>query len=134
MTCEVDPECPPPNVHLGGMARQLLPENWWERVRSLLPVHPPPSRKGGRPWADDRSALRGIVFVLRTGLPWADVPAEVFGVSGVTCWRRLRDWMEAGVWDKVHPLLLEELGAQGRIDWSRAAIDSTSVPAKKGVH
>ena len=78
------------------MARKLLPNTLWGNVQYLQPSNPPSSRKGGRPLADDRLALRGILFVLRTGLPWEDVLAEVFGLSGMTCdgdasgteWRR----------------------------------------------
>jgi transposase len=76
--------------------------------------------------------LRGILFVLRTGVPWEWLPEEAFGVSGVTCWRRLRDWAQADVLQALQEALLDELGENGRIDWSRAAVDSFSVPAKKG--
>jgi transposase len=113
------------------MARELLPDALWERVKDLLPAHPP-HPKGGRPWRDDRAALRGILFVLKTGIQWEDLPGEVFGVCGMTCWRRLRDWSAAGVWEALQQRLMDELGAQGRIDWSRAAIDSSSVGAKRG--
>lgn len=114
-----------------GMKEQLVPGELWERMALLLPrrrAH----RKGGRPWADDRAALRGIFFVLRTGIAWRDLPAEVFGVSGVTCWRRLEEWTRAGVFRRLNEQLLDELGARGSIDWSRAAFDSGSVRAKSG--
>jgi transposase len=76
--------------------------------------------------------LRGIIFVLKTGIGWEDLPRDVFGCSGVTCWRRLRDWAALGVIDQLQQVLLEELGRQGHLDWTRAAVDSFSVPAKKG--
>jgi transposase len=73
--------------------------------------------------------LNGIVFVLRTGLRWRDLPAEMGCGSGVTCWRRLRDWQQAGVWDRLHELLLAELRGAGQIDLSRVIVDSSSVRA-----
>ena len=103
----------------------------WAAVAPLLPEEPP-KPKGGRPRCSDRDALRGIVFVLRSGIPWEMLPREVFGCSGMTCWRRLRDWQKAGVWDELHLILLERLHRAGELDWSRAAIDSASVAAKKG--
>jgi len=76
--------------------------------------------------------VTGILFVLRSGIPWEMLPQEMGCGSGMTCWRRLRDWNEAGVWHKLHQVLLEELNAASAIDWSRAALDASSVPAKKG--
>lgn len=120
-------------AQLEGMSRELVPDSFWRRIQPLLPPHPP-RPKGGRPPADDRACLRGIIFVLKTGIQWEELPREAFGVSGMTCWRRLRDWYEAGVWEALHRLLLEELEKQGRIDWSRASADSSSVRAfKKGL-
>ena len=109
--------------------RDLVSDELWATVERLLPEEPP-KPKGGRPRCSDRAALRGIVFVLRSGLPWEMLPREVFGCSGMTCWRRLRDWQLAGVWDGLHRVLLERLDRAGELDWSRAAIDSTSVGAK----
>lgn len=116
---------------VGRMKRELVPDSFWERIAPLLPRHPKRKRRG-RPWADDRACLRGILFVLKTGLAWEDLPADVFGVSGVTCWRRLHAWARAGVFRKLQHQLLDELGVRGRLDWSRAAFDSASVRAKKG--
>ncbi len=113
------------------MSKELVPDALWREVEPLLPPRPP-SRKGGRPAASDRDCLRGIVFVLKTGVPWHLLPREAFGVSGTTCWRRLRDWTEAGVWTKLHRRLLNRLAERGVIDLSAAAVDSASVRAVFG--
>jgi transposase len=113
------------------MSTPLLSDALWKEIAPLLPPEPP-KPKGGRPRISDRAALTGILFVLRTGCPWEAVPAELGCGSGVTCWRRLRDWQAAGVWARLHQRLLDRLGSRGRIDWSRASIDSASVPAKRG--
>lgn len=81
---------------------------------------------------DDRAALAGIVFVLKTGISWRELPREVFGCSGVTCWRRLRDWTEAGVFDAVHKLLLDQLRAPDQLDLDIAVVDGSHVRALKG--
>lgn len=81
---------------------------------------------------DDRAALTGIIFVLKSGIPWEMLPQEMGCGSGVTCWRRLKEWHEAGVWKKLHRVLLDRLGETEQIDWERASLDSASVPAKKG--
>ena len=113
------------------MARELVSDELWAVVAPLLPPRPP-RPKGGRPPIPDRQALRGILFVLRTGLPWEYLPAEMGCGSGMSCWRRLRDWQAAGVWSRLHHVLLDRLGAAGRIDWSRASLDAAAVPAQKG--
>ncbi len=115
----------------GTLAQPLLPDDLWAIVEPLLPVEPPKPR-GGRPRVPDRAALTGILFVLKSGIPWEMLPLEMGCGSGVTCWRRLRDWQEAGVWDRLHQTLLDRLGAADRIDWERACLDSASVPAKRG--
>jgi transposase len=91
-----------------------------------------PKPKGGRPRISDRAALGGIVFVLRTGCPWRLLPKDLGYGSGATCWRRLRDWQAAGVWARLHETLLNWLGDEAVIDWSRASLDSLSVRAKRG--
>ena len=108
----------------------MVSEELWEVIRPLLPAEPP-KPKGGRPRVPDRAVLAGIVYVLKSGIPWR-MMAKEFGCSGVTCWRRLRDWQEAGVWRRLWRVVLNRLGRAGRIDWSRASIDSASVAAKKG--
>lgn len=111
------------------MAKPLVPDDLWAAAEPLLPRERAKPR-GGRPRVPDRAALTGIVFVLTTGTPWEHLPAEMGCGSGMTCWRRLRDWQAAGVWARLHRLLLDRLEAAGRIRWDRAALDSTSVPAK----
>ena len=113
------------------MAKQLVSDELWAIVEPLLPEEPP-KPKGGRPRVPDRAALTGILFVLRTGIPWEYLPQEMGCGSGMTCWRRLRDWQRAGVWHRLHTTLLDRLGEADQIDWSRASIDSASVPAKGG--
>lgn len=113
------------------MAKPLLPDALWERIEPLLPAEPP-KPKGGRPRISDRAALTGILFVLKTGTPWEYLPKEMGCGSGMTCWRRLRDWHEAGVWKKIWRVLLDELGEADLIDWSTSALDSCSVRAVFG--
>lgn len=113
------------------MRRLLVTDELWAVLAPLLPPEPP-KPKGGRPRCDDRVALGGIIFVLRSGIPWEMLPREL-GCSGMTCWRRLRDWQEAGVWTRLHRVLLERLSDAGHLDWSRASLDSASVAAKRGV-
>lgn len=113
------------------MAKELLPDDLLAEIVALIP--PDPLRpKGGRPPVPAKAALRGIMFVLITGIPWEYLPREFAGCSGMTCWRRLRDWHKAGVWTSLHRRLLDKLNTAGAIDWSRASADSSSVPAKRG--
>jgi transposase len=110
----------------------LINHRLWELIEPLLPL-PKPSKTGaGRPRLPDRAALNGILFVLRTGIPWEDLPQELGFGSGMTCWRRLREWQTAGVWHRLHLLLLAELRGAGQLDFSRAALDSASVPSPRG--
>jgi transposase len=113
------------------MAKPLVPDALWERIEPLLPTERPKPR-GGRPPKPDRAVLTGILFVLRTGIPWEYLPKEMGCGSGMTCWRRLRDWNNAGIWVRLYEVILDELGSRGEIDWSRAALDASSVPAKGG--
>jgi transposase len=114
------------------MAKPLLSDELWARIEPLLPVVERRYRHPGRKRVPDRAALTGILFVLKTGIPWEDLPQEMGCGSGMTCWRRLREWNEAGVWDRLHQVLLDELHDAGEIDWSRAVIDSSHVRAKGG--
>ena len=115
------------------MAFTLVSDRLWREIQPLLPPEPP-KPKGGRPRVPDRACLTGIVYVLRTGMPWRLVPAELGCGSGVTCWRRLREWTEAGVWPHIHRTLLGVLGRQGKLDASLAILDSASVRAVLGGH
>jgi transposase len=80
----------------------------------------------------NQNALRGILFVLKTGIRWADLPQEMGCGSGMTCWRRLQEWHGLGVWEELHRVLLEELNDAGRIDWERGALDASNIRAKRG--
>lgn len=111
--------------------KQLVSDELWAMVEPLLPKRRV-SKKGGRPRVPDRAALGGIIFVLRTGIPWEMLPKEMGCGSGVTCWRRLREWQRRGVWKKLHRAMLEQLAAADQVDWSRAVVDSRSLPAKGG--
>ena len=111
--------------------KPLVSDELWAVVAPLLPPEPP-KPKGGRPRVPDRAALTGVIFVLKSGIPWEMLPQELGCGSGVTCWRRLRDWQAAGAWDRLHRELLDRLGTAGQIDWSRTSVDSASIPAKGG--
>ena len=111
--------------------KPLVTDELWEVIAPLLPrrrARP----KGGRPWVDDRATLNGVLYVLRTGVPWRMLPPELGWGSGVTCWRRLREWQRRGVWRKLHRVMLDRLAQAGQIDWTRASLDSRSLAAKKG--
>jgi transposase len=113
------------------MSKPLLPDDLREIIEPILPEWKP-SPKGGQPRLDDRKALTGILFVLKTGIPWEDLPREMGCGCGMTCWRRLRDWQAAGIWGRIHKVLLDRLRKADRIDGSRAAVDSSSVRADYG--
>ena len=104
----------------------------WELIEPLIPKVERRYRFPGRKRIEDRKVLTGIVFVLQTGIPWEYLPKEMGCGSGMTCWRRLREWQEAGVWERLHELLLAKLREGDRIDWSRAVIDSSHVRAVGG--
>jgi transposase len=103
-----------------------LRDEQWELIAPLLPPH----KKQGRPRADDRTTLNGILWVLRSGARWKDLPKE-YG-SRSTCHRRLQEWPEQGVWERIWLTFLGALDQQGKLDWSRAFLDGSFVPAKKG--
>lgn len=115
------------------MAKPILDDRLWARIEPHLPP-PKPRRQRypGRKPIGNREVLTGILFVLITGIPWEYLPQEMGCGSGMTCWRRLRDWQKAGVWEKIHRVLLEELRRADQIDWSRALVDSASVRALFG--
>jgi transposase len=112
---------------------RLLDDALWARIEPLLPRH----RRGrghraGRPRIPDRAALTGILFVLRSGIPWSMLPREMGCGSGTTCWRRLVRWQKAGVWARLHAALLSELQRRGNLDLTRTLVDSASLRALRG--
>jgi transposase len=115
------------------MAKPLVSDGLWARIEPLLPRVERRYWYPGRKRLDDRKVLTGILFVLKTGIPWEDLPQEMGCGSGMTCWRRLRDWNDAGVWERLHQVLLDELQDARELDWSRAVVDSSHVRAKGGV-
>lgn len=108
----------------------VVSDELWSQIEPLLSV-PGPKLKPGRPRVPDRQALCGILFVLHTGIQWEYLPQELGLGSGMTCWRRLEAWNAAGVWDRLHAVLLAKLRAAKQIDWSRAVIDSSHVRAAR---
>jgi transposase len=114
------------------MAKPLVPDELWEVVQPLLPRHKAKPGKRGRPPVDDRACLRGIIFVLQSGIPWWMLPEEMGCGSGVTCWRRLRYWQRRGIWKKVLHAMLNRLGRKRLIDWDKACVDSQSIRAVFG--
>ena len=107
----------------------IVSDDLWARIEPLLPTVPRRADHPGRRRLDDRKVLCGILFVLYTGIAWEFLPQELGFGSGMTCWR-LRDWHQAGVWQRLHEALLAELNAAGALDWSRAVIDSSHVRAR----
>jgi transposase len=114
------------------MAKPILDDKLWKFIEPLLPKKKRRFRYPGRKPIHDRAALTGILFVLKTGIPWEYLPREMGCGSGMTCWRRLRDWQKAGVWDKIHRVLLSKLRSANQIDFSRALVDSGSIRAVFG--
>jgi transposase len=108
------------------MQRAFLSEEQWAKIEPLLPK----LRSRGRPWADNRRVLEGILWVLKTGARWRDLPKEYPSPS--TCWRRLRQWEEQDVWLNIWRQFLGELDQRGKLDWSESFLDGSFVPAKKG--
>ena len=114
------------------MPGPLVPDELWEAIEPLLPRHKAKPGKRGRPPVDDRACLTGIIFVLRSGIPWEMLPLEMGCGSGITCWRRLRYWQRRGVWKKLLHAMLDRLGKEGLIDWEKACVDSQSYRAVFG--
>ena len=110
----------------------VISDRLWERVEPLLPRKQRRFRYPGRRPLDDRLVLQGILFVLHTGIGWEHLPQELGFGCGMTAWRRLQAWQQAGVWDRLHELLLAELHAADQLEWERAIADSSHLQAKKG--
>ena len=112
------------------MSKLLVTDDLWAVVEPLLPKHEP-SPAGGHPRVDDRVCLTGVLFLLKTGIPWEDFPQEM-GCCGMTLWNRLEEWRAAGVWPRLHGVLLAHMREADLIDFSRAVADSSSIRAVHG--
>ena len=115
----------------GDGQHEPVSDHLWEAIQPLLP----PERirhHGGLPRVSHRAALAGILLILRHGLPWCDLPLELGYGSGITCWRRLRQWQALGIWVMLYQVILNWLGDVDAVDGSRASVDSVSVRAKRG--
>jgi len=109
--------------------KRLLTDEQWQRLAPHLPEHPP-SPKGGRPRADDRACLEGVLWLLRTGARWQDIPVDL--PSGSTCWRRLQEWATEGILEEIQAVLIDELDGLGKLDLAELLADATFIRAKKG--
>jgi transposase len=108
------------------MPELFLSEEQWRRIAPLLPKY----KSRGRPWSDNRRVLEGILWILKTGARWRDLPRAYPSAS--TCWRRLKQWEEKDVWLNVWRAFISELDERGHLDWSQCFIDGSFAPAKKG--
>jgi transposase len=112
---------------------KLVPDDLWAIVEPFLPPPPRPWWGGRVRTIPNRNCFAAIVYMARTSTPWRLLPAQELGCgSSATCWRRLNEWARAGVFEQLHLGILDQLGARGRLDWSRASVDSASVRAKQG--
>jgi len=114
------------------MPQELLSDELWKDLEHLLPEDKSPGPRGGRPRIPARQSLQGILFVLKSGIPWEMLPKQLGCGSGMSCWRRLRDWQEAGIWEKIHRVLLARLQKAGKINWNHAVVDGSNVRALFG--
>ena len=115
------------------MARRPLSPELWQQLQPLIPAFVPSGKGGPRTRTiSDEAALNGILFVLETGIPWENLPQSLGFGTGMTCWRRLRDWQAAGVWQKLHHAMLVRLREHDQIDWERASIDGAMVASPRG--
>src|SRR5919199_867069 len=111
------------------MAKPLVSDELWELVEPLIPKVDRRYRFPGRKRIDDRKVLTGILYVLKTGIPWEYLPQEMGCGSGMTCWRRLQEWQQAGVWQRLHEILLAKLHQADWIDLARALVHSSPLRA-----
>jgi transposase len=109
--------------------KRVLTDQQWQRIARHLPEHPR-SPKGGRPRANDRECLEGLLWLLRSGARWRDIPVDL--PSGSTCWRRLQEWSSEDVLEEIQAILIEELQMLGRVDFDELFADATFIRAKKG--
>lgn len=107
-----------------------LTDEKWDIVKRFLPKHRP-SPLGGRPRVDDKRCFEAVLWILRTGSPWAALPRE-YGAS-TTCWRRLHEWQKAGSFQRMWASLVRDLEREHRLDFEESFIDGSFVSAKKGV-
>jgi transposase len=114
------------------MAKPLVSDGLWARIEPLLPRVERRYRYPGRKRVPDRQTLTGILFVLKTGIPWEDLPQEMGCGCGMTCWRRLRYWQRRGVWKKLLHALLQRIGQEEGIDWEHCCVDSQTFRAVFG--
>jgi transposase len=119
-------------VRKGEQPPWIISDDLWNRIEPLLPQVERNYRYPGRQRLDNRRVMCGILFVLYTAIPWEFLPQELGFGSGMTCWRRLAEWHEAGVWQRLHEVFLAELHAADQLDWSKAVIDGTHIRAMKG--
>jgi len=111
----------------------LISDDLWEVVRPLLPTPKPRRFKNpGRKPMDPRKVLTGILYVLKSGIPWEMLPQELGFGTGMSCWRYLNAWQQQGIWKRIHKVLLTKLRKADKIDFSRAIVDSSSVRAVLG--
>jgi transposase len=108
------------------MSRHDLNDTQWSVIEGLLPPQP----RVGRKRKHDRRTINGILYVLKTGGAWADLPGE-YG-SATTCWRWLERWSVDGTWEGIWRALLSQLDAQAKLEWAQAFLDGSFVPSKKG--
>ena len=113
------------------MASKLLPDELWDEIADLFPKHVQ-SPEGGRHPIDDRTVLTAILFVLKTGIAWEDLPLEAFDCSYKTCKRRLEEWSQLGLWQRIHERFLAKLRGADQLDWSRVLVDCSLVKAPLG--
>ena len=109
--------------------KRVLTDEQWERIAPYFPEHPP-SPKGGRPRVNDRECLEGILWLVRTGSRWQDIPIDM--PSGSTCWRRLQEWAGDDVLAEIHAILIAELDDLGELDFEELLADATFIRTKKG--
>ena len=110
-------------------ASPQLSDEQWSLISDLFPI-PQPDARGGRPRVDSRQCLEGILWVLRSGARWKDLPRSY--PSYVTCWRRFAEWSLSGVWDQAWERLIQQLDKRGLINWNEGFADGTFAAAKKG--